>query len=487
MAAKAKAKFPDLDVLSADVAGRFDAVDWTRFNAASRRTQTVVRREVLQIRDDLMLVAAADPARAARIWDAHVPDFVPRPDELPQTQAELFPLNTIQPGRRRRKSVPLAPAAEPGPAVDEKPRQETAATPEVSPPPADVPLQVADPERSRRLLENLNRQYRKAGDKYHFRGRKGGVAFEIQAQKLSTQHDTPSVVTAMLDVAEAREWPAVRLTGSPAFRREAWLQASLRDLAVSGFRPTKRDRAYLAERHAERTGPAASNTIEVEAKESRLIAPDARFDPLREDGTAEPRVPLTGGQDQFLRLMEATMRHRGDAPAAIARASELANEKLTSERVHVGTLVELGSAPYQDRSGQKRSHFVVLQDDHGERSKVWGVDLPRALEASGAQPGEKVVVAFRGRAPVEVKVPVEDRDGRVVRSEWKTVDRNRWEVLRFDRLHDDAKAALAKAIERQTHPAEFKVFDRDAPPVPRWRLREAPRDRGPGREPVRGR
>ena len=468
----------DLDAIGADVGERFDAVRWKQFNSSDMAARNETRTEVLDIRKDLMKVAAADPTRAARIWDEHVPTFVPRPVEFPTQPAEPLVLNTIELGRRRRRtgaepfldeSKPIRSNSEPDPV---KPGRSPAADPKTAAPQArDQPAGEPSTDdngaaRAKMLLEGLNRQYLKADDKYHFRDRGGEVAFEAQDKKLLTQHETPTVVGSMIDLAEARGWSSIKLTGTKEFRREAWLQASLRDFEVTGYQPTKVDKARLEEVRSERTPQAPVNTISEQAPVTgREAGHEMRFEPVKNDGKPEPRIPLTTAQDQFLRAMEATMRHRGDAPDAIARARELGNERLTSERIHVGTLVEVGTAPYQDRRGEKPSHFVTLSDDQGKTTKVWGADLPRALAESEAEPGQKIAIAFRGRHPMAIDVDVKNRKGEVTGTEKQTVARNSWEVVQFDRLREDAKASVARAVDRQNHPAALKVFDPSVRPL----------------------
>jgi len=478
MPRSAKSSNVDIDELTTSVAERFDAVKWKDFNASDMAKRTETRSEVLDIRGDLLKVAVVDTAGASRIWDEHVPSFVPRPDELPVKAPEPIDLNTIEHGRRRKRN-----SAEPFVEESQALGAASAEQGKAQQGPADAKTErAAEPSRPqegkagrededmtaarvRLLLDGLNKQYLKADEKYHFRGRSGEVAFEAQDKRLLTQHQTPAVVSSMIDLAEARGWSSLKLSGTQEFRREAWLQASLRGLETSGYKPDKLDKARLEELQKERAAAGPVNSIaENETPGSRSRDWKQRFDPVPEEGRAEPRIPLTQGQDQFLRAMEATMRHRGDSLAAIVKARELANEKLTSDRVHVGTLREVGTAPYQDRRGEKPSHFVTLEDDKGQRSKVWGVDLPRALESSGAQPGQKLAIVYRGQTPVEVDVKVRDARGEVLRSERQTALRNTWEVVQFDQLREEAKASVIKAVERQNNPGALKVFDRTAKP-----------------------
>ncbi len=494
----------DSDALakSIEVGERFDAVNWKQFNGRDLDKRNETRIEVLDIRKDLLKVAATDPQLAARVWDEHVPTYVPRPPELTETEREPQTVNSIEPGRRRRRTAAepfLDPSEEIGVAQPQRGRNqdppETPAEPKAratepgqSKAPETPKREDDDPkaERARMLLEGLERQYLKADDKYHFRDRGREVAFEAQEKKLVTAHDTPSVVSSMIDLAEAKGWSSLKLTGTNEFKREAWLQANLRDLEVSGYRPNAVDRARLEELKAERGGQPSADRANVVADVSPTGASrDKRpeFKPLAETEAHEPPLALTKPQDQAVSAMEVMMRSRGDSQRAISMARAELTERLRSDRVHVGTLVEVGTGAYQDRPGEKMSHFVTLEDDKGQRSKVWGVDLPRALEASRAQPGEKIALAFKGRQTVTVDDPVRDENGKTIRFEKKEVDRNTWEIVGFDRLRDEAKTRVTAAAERAHRPADLRVFDRAAPrsepqptaTIPRERSRERAR------------
>lgn len=64
------------------------------------------------------------------------------------------------------------------------------------------------------------------------------------------------------------------------------------------------------------------------------------------------------------------------------------------------TLVEHGSAPYEHKEGNKRSYFVTLVSETGEERTIWGVDLKRAVAASGAEVGDLVAVEHMDAQPV---------------------------------------------------------------------------------------
>ncbi len=506
---KQKTYDPEILALAIDVGERYDGVDWQWYNDEEPAYRNLTTSEAFEIQGDFDKIAKADPQLAALVWENHVPSFVVRPYGLPKYEPEPEPANTIEPGRRRRKADPQA-FLDPSEAIGSagpKVQQATAdtvdpATKEAGRPPAEEEQvgpqtspasarddQKAKAERAQMLLEGLERQYLKADDRYHFRDRGREVAFEAQEKKLVTAHDTPMVVNSMIDLAEAKGWSSLKLTGTNEFRREAWLQASVRDFEVSGYRPNAVDKARLEELRTERRASSAPEKPNVMADVPPASGradktPPRGFGPLKETETQEPPLTLTKPQDQAVGAMEVMMRSRGDSERAIAMARAELTERLRSDRVYVGKLVETGTAPYQDRPGEKPSHFVTLENDQGERTKVWGVDLPRAIEASGSQVGEKVALAFKGRQTVTVIDPIRDEADRVIRTEKKEVDRNTWEAVGFDRLRDVAKARVLEAAGRAAQPADLRVFDRTAD------RRQAPtvavhRDRQSSKERVR--
>ncbi len=482
MARRPKSLPNELETLSRDVAERFKDVPWELFDSKDLGASGETRYMVSRIQNDLMKVADKDKALAGRIWDTHVPGFVLRPAELPPSEKEPAPVNSIEPGRSRRRRAPAeAYLDQPvqakhdisAPDITRSRNQGATENAQSSAQPQAALPSIDDPsaEKAKRLLEGLEKQYLRADDRYHFRDRGREVAFEAQDKKLVTQFDTPAVVTSMIDLAEARGWSSLKLNGTASFKREAWLQASLRGVEVTGYKPGKLDKTRLDELRAERRSASLPNTM---AQERDRANDTAR---LANPPFSEPRPPLTTAEAQFVAVMEATMQKRGDRPETIAKAREVASDRLTNNRIHVGKLVEVGSAPYQDRQGERDSPFVTLENDKGVRSKVWGADLPRALQESGAKPGQRVAVALDGRKPVEVDVTVKDGAGQTIRTERQTVDRNNWRVVQIDKLREDARDALLKQAQRQATVPVLKTFDRAAPPQPR------PAPKAPARSP----
>ena len=100
---------------------------------------------------------------------------------------------------------------------------------------------------------------------YRHRGDTTRVAFTESAFRLSTDNNSPSVARSMVDVAEARGWQELRISGNEDFRRMVWLEASVRDVKTVGYHAVQADLDLLAKekstRQINRVEPAAAPGI----------------------------------------------------------------------------------------------------------------------------------------------------------------------------------------------------------------------------------
>jgi hypothetical protein len=76
---------------------------------------------------------------------------------------------------------------------------------------------------------------------YRFRGDTSRVAFTESTFRLATETNSPSVARSMVDVAEARNWNALRVSGNEDFKRMVWLEASVRGVKTLGYEPNAGD------------------------------------------------------------------------------------------------------------------------------------------------------------------------------------------------------------------------------------------------------
>ncbi|MCW3609089.1 DUF5710 domain-containing protein [Burkholderia cenocepacia] len=233
--------------------------------------------------------------------------------------------------------------------------------------------------------------------------------FEDVGSRLKTQQNDRGTIADMLAVMKAKNIDSITVKGSETFRRNAWIEASLDGgIEVKNFKPKEADFALLEAAKRER----AALTIKSGTSPEPTVSPKADVTPKVEAAPATPATPARAA---------AT-----DTPK-VAQAQE-ATAKPTDSLS--GELLEHGSARYQHQKDASYSYFVRYRDDAGTEQTVWGVDLKRAMEVSGAKVGDAISLKNLGETPVTVQAPVRDEAGNVIGTEPKDAIRNAWEVTR---------------------------------------------------------
>jgi hypothetical protein len=203
------------------------------------------------------------------------------------------------------------------------------------------------------------------------------LAFKVIDDRLVTRLAAAEVIRDMVSVAQHRQWEALQVRGSVEFRREAWLEACARGLEVQGYQPTELDRQTLADRR-EVWDRTHSGTPEVEARSAS---------------------------------------DRGE------RADKFDYDKGIS-----GRLIEVGQAPYRNRTDAEASTYVALELDNGRQHQLWGVGLEKATADSNAKLGDRVHVRRDGIERVTKEITVIDATSGHAHIEQRQVPRNRWRV-----------------------------------------------------------
>ena len=129
---------------------------------------------------------------------------------------------------------------------------------------------------------------------YRFRGDTSRVAFTESTFRLATDTNSPSVARSMVDVAEARNWRALRVSGNEDFKRMVWLEASVRGVKTLGYEPNPADLEVLKKE-----------------REARLVN---RIEPARGDIPVAAATPAEkasarggGGRKAVLAAIEAVL------------------------------------------------------------------------------------------------------------------------------------------------------------------------------------
>jgi hypothetical protein len=109
--------------------------------------------------------------------------------------------------------------------------------------------------------ERVRKRYLRAGNQYFLKDAPYQLAFEDLGPYLVTEHNRPDVVESMVEMASAKSWTRIRVSGHEAFRSEVWLQGTLLGIEVRGYEPKAADLARLADARQARP----KNRMEVDA------------------------------------------------------------------------------------------------------------------------------------------------------------------------------------------------------------------------------
>lgn len=87
--------------------------------------------------------------------------------------------------------------------------------------------------------------YFRASGKFYGKNDHQTLKFEDKGHVLCTKSVDENTIAAMVEIAKAKNWTEIELTGTDGFRRQAWLEAEAHGLKTSGFKPKETDLAQL--------------------------------------------------------------------------------------------------------------------------------------------------------------------------------------------------------------------------------------------------
>ena len=164
---------------------------------------------------------------------------------------------------------------------------------------------------------------------YRYRGDANRVAFTETTFRLATDNNNPSVARSMVDVAEARNWQALRVSGNEDFKRMVWLEASLRGVKALGYEPQLADQELLKR---EREARAVNRIEPVRTAEQGSGVGRASCDPAKQSARG------SGGRKAVLAALEAVLVSKGvpakRRDAVTTAAAENLARRLREGQVH---------------------------------------------------------------------------------------------------------------------------------------------------------
>ncbi|KWN76931.1 LPD7 domain-containing protein [Burkholderia ubonensis] len=326
---------------------------------------------------------------------------------------------------------------------------------------------TAETDRGRAPLdqppERVRKRYLRAGNQYFLKDAPYQLAFEDLGPYLVTEHNRPDVVESMIDMARAKAWRRIRVSGHEAFRSEVWLQGTLLGIEVSGYEPKAADLARLAEARQARLDNRIAFATELGATavaDAHDRAEDQAVASLAPRG--EPAATINGTSPSM-----PVRASTSDAPIPEANRNA-ANDETDAPRRYAGELREHGRAPYQHNPARSDSYYVVFRDGVGIDQVVWGVDLERAVREANAEIGQHVMLENLGKRLVTVRAPILDDEGRVIGEDEKDVYRNIWQVEVAQR---DRAASVSPPQSDSLAGGEPHPLDAHAAPIAAQRSR----------------
>lgn len=102
----------------------------------------------------------------------------------------------------------------------------------------------------------------------------------------------------------------------------------------------------------------------------------------------------------------------------ITDGNEQGKNRAPAVRGLAGTLIDHGTAHYQNNPKERISYFVTVESPQGVKT-LWGKELGPVIGKSGAEKGDAIRITHEGKEAVQVKT----RDGRTIETH-----RNQWAV-----------------------------------------------------------
>ena len=246
-----------------------------------------------------------------------------------QPQLETISVAEVQENLRRAKEKERIEAAQqslrqpenlPTPETRQPESPTTHHAPKKDNEPAPSPAQ-STPTKPQPILDlgytmpsGLNDRYVRVEGKYLDWNNRKTVIFKDDGSKLKTAKNDAQVISDMLDVAQAKNWGSIKISGSKDFRQAMWLEAERRGIASTGYKPNKFD---LAKRD-QMLGNNLRNSIETQHQpeldkmQEVPPTPSDQHNPNRTQAKNEP-VPPQATQQPENRQPETLSHNDQDA------------------------------------------------------------------------------------------------------------------------------------------------------------------------------
>ncbi|MBU2859365.1 hypothetical protein HF290_02735 [Acidithiobacillus ferrooxidans] len=265
------------------------------------------------------------------------------------------------------------------------------------------------------MFDGIKYEYDKDADSVHYRRESDGTElFEDKGSRIEMKETSAQTIETALLLAQERfkKGTPLTITGDEEFKKDA-----ARIAGKLGIPIKNKDLLEIWQQARDKAAMGISDEEPDIAPRNGLSGDEAKQDLRKAGPSPEQSAPDVAGDG--VAPGTGTTGKAGSAPS---------REPATGKETPVpgATLFKLldhGNAPYQFKEGESKSYFVKTQDNAGKEHVVWGVDLERAMEDSGASKGDLLTIKNQGKEEVVVKVL--DEHGQ---EQWKPAHRNRFDV-----------------------------------------------------------
>jgi Large polyvalent protein-associated domain 7 len=168
-----------------------------------------------------------------------------------------------------------------------------------------------------RVPAHIAAKYLIKGNTYHFDDQT--VAFVDKGNSLTVQTHNKAIIQDLIAIAQAREWHAVSVSGTQAFRREAWSAAVAAGLTVSDYTPSEIERTAAERARSRREATTSPNATPREPNAESAGHPSSTVSEKTAVSVTKDGLPQELGGKGLTRAQEA---------AAAIRSATITREEL---------------------------------------------------------------------------------------------------------------------------------------------------------------
>lgn len=125
----------------------------------------------------------------------------------------------------------------------------------------------------RTIPEHLKPHYHQDGNAFRSAYRPDRIEFVDRGSRMHAYYPISTFTTrALIDIAQARGWKEIEVTGSKQFQQSIYVEATSKNLGVRGYEPTQKDAKILqrrAERRESEKSPKVQAFLQAESKKDR--------------------------------------------------------------------------------------------------------------------------------------------------------------------------------------------------------------------------